>query len=323
MIRVVLLFLTLIIATPAHALVSAGVDPLTISVSPRYPKPFDTITIRLQSSLLDLLSSTITIRVNDVVVADGLSERTATAVVGGTGEETVIVAEVVAEGQTFTKELRLRPADLALIVESSSTAHPFYKGATLPAAEAPVRLLAFADFRNSAGAQIPPESLVYTWRLGERVLQDQSGAGKSVLQATAPLRYRDARVLVTVSDPVTGFSAESGVTVTPADPLVRVYRNDPLLGVRYEEAVSGAISLKGEEETFRAVPYYFSGAPVFLWTINSVEQGTAPDITLRATGGAGSATVAASVRDASAFSSAVQNLTVQFGASRPTGIFGF
>jgi hypothetical protein len=93
--------------------------------------------------------------------------------------------------------------------------------------------------------------------------------------------------------------------------------------VRYEEAVSGAVSLKGEEETFRAVPYYFSGAPVFSWTINSVEQGAAPDITLRATGGAGSATVAASVRDASTFSSAVQNLTVRFGASRETGIFGF
>lgn len=317
------LVFALLIGVPAHALVPTNVEPFSIKISPRYPKPYETISITLQSSVLDLLSTEATISADGETLAEGLSVRSATVKMGGLGQETVLEVVVKTSEQTFTKKLTLRPADVALVLEANSTAHPFYQGGRLPVSEGPLRLLAFADFRDSSGALIPTNKLVYSWRVGERVLDTQSGAGKSVLLATAPLRYRDARITVTVTDPTTGVSAEGGITITPSDPVLRVYRNDPLLGIRYEEALFGALTLKGEEETFRAIPYYFDGAPLFSWTINSVEQGTAPDITLRATGGAGSASVNASARDTTAFASASQGLTVRFGDSRPTGIFGF
>ena len=71
------------------------------------------------------------------------------------------------------------------------------------------KTVALADFQSAPGTRLPASSLVYTWRLGNRVLTDSSGIGKSTLLATAPVRYRNADITVTVTSPDNSLVGEA------------------------------------------------------------------------------------------------------------------
>lgn len=316
-----ILALSILLALPVSAQQLPGVDALTLQTLPQYPRPYDTITITPHSTLVNLAASSMSISVNGSVVS---TTRSATIRLGGPGSATAIRVVVTApNGEVYTDELTIRPAEVSLIVEANSTTHPLYEGAALPAAEGRVRLIALPDFRSSPGARIPTSSLVYTWRLGSRILEDSSGIGRSTLIATAPVRYRDAIVTLTVATPDGSVSAETRVTVSPTDSLVRIYRYDPLLGPWYSGALFGSLTLSGSEDTFRAVPYFFSSAPTIAWSIDGVERRRGPDLTVRTEDNArGVAAVGVSATGASATERAAQALSVRFGSERQ-GIFGF
>ena len=244
--------------------------------------------------------------------------------VGGPGSLTTIRVTAVVEGTTYSRELRVRPSEVSLIVEPLTSSHPFYLGGTGVASEGTLRLIAVPDLRNSAGTRIDPDTLVYTWRLGDRILTEHSGIGKSYLSATAPVRYRDTQVSVIVTTPDSSSVGRAEVLVSPIDPIVRVYRNDPLLGPLFGTALTGTAALAGDEQTFRAVPYHFAGTPAVTWLVNGAESGGDDDITLRATGsGGGVASLVARVRQAATFAFAESRLQVTFGNERGgLGIFG-
>ncbi|MDB5264977.1 MAG: seg [Parcubacteria group bacterium] len=323
--RLSLLVLALLIfgALPIHAQ-EIGADPLTVSISPQYPKPFDTITVTPGSTLLDLPSSSVTISANGSVVQKGSGTQAAAVRVGAAGTRTTILVTVITpDGQSHAKQVTIRPADVSLILEPSSTVPPFYKGASLVASEGRVRIVAIPDIRNDANVRLSPSSLVYMWRLGDQILQSSSGIGKSVLSATAPVRYRDTVVTVTVSTVDSSIVAEQSVVVAPADPVVRIYRNDPLLGPLFGAALSGTYSMADTETTFRAVPYFFGAPPNIAWTVGGSMSGEDKDLTVRATGnGAGTSAVSVSAKHPDFHQTAQGGFSVKFGASKGLGIFG-
>lgn len=301
-----------------------GTQALTLSLNPAYPRPYQTVTVVPQSSLIDLSASTVTVTANGTTVYEGSGAEAAYVTVGAPGTATTVNVRAVTGGQTYTATATIRPADVALIVEPSSTTHPFYAGGSLVAAEGRVRLIALPDLRTANGAVIAPSNLIYTWRNGEQVLQAASGIGKSVLTASAPVKHRDARITVTVTTQDRSIVAETSTFISPADPLVRLYRNDPLLGPRYDTALPGALSLAGDEETFRAVPYYFSETPAIAWQVNGAPSDTDQDITVRATGsGAGTAALSATARSSAGFQTGETSMRVSFGEGGGLGIFGF
>ncbi len=312
-----LLAVLLLIPAGAQAQLPTTVG-LELNLSPARPRPYDTVTINVASSLVNLPASLVTISVDGVPVGEG--DRTATVKMGGPGTSTVVRATAEFDGKTYTAQKTIMPAEVALIMEPDSTTRPFYPGASLVPAKGRVRLVALADFRSAPGTRIPSSELIYTWKIGNKTLTDQSGAGKSVLIATAPLRYRDADVSVSVATRSQSQVAQDSVTVAPIDPFVRIYRNDPLSGTWFANALSGAFTLTGEEETFVAVPYFFSGQPSFEWILNGNPSGAGEDVTVRASGNAGSAVLG--VAALSGESQARSSLTVRFGAARQ-GIFGF
>lgn len=315
----VLIFSALVWASP----VGAQVSPVDITINPSYPRPYQTVAVTIQSSLLELSASTVVVSVNGSVVERGTGVVTAYVRVGGAGERTTISVSVTSNGQTYTKQLVIRPADVSLVIEPSSTTHPFYLGSGLVASEGSVRLVAVSDIRTSAGALVPASSLVYVWRMGDQILESSSGIGRSVLSATAPVRYRDADISVTVSTQDSSVVAQAQTTVAPVDPFIRIYRNDPLLGPLFDTAYAGSVTMLDVEETFRMVPYHFATRPLVSWAVNSVAGGGDDDITVRATGnGAGSAQLSAQATRTQNLQSANTSLTVRFGEFKPLGIFG-
>jgi len=305
----------------AHAQLG-GTDPLTISIDPDYPRPYQIVTVTPQSSLIDLAASTVTISANGTVVQKGTGGESASVAVGGPGTVTTITVTAVNNGQTYTKSLSIRPADVALVVEPTSTTHPFYEGGALIGSEGKLRIVAIPDLRTSSGAQISPANLVYTWKNGDQVLEGSSGIGKSILTATAPIRYRDTTITVTVSSQDSSVVGQASVLISPQDPLLRIYENDPLLGPRYDTALSNSITLTDSEATYRAVPYFFTSAPSLTWQVNGTPSQTGQDITVRPSGnGKGTAQLGVSASSGSLGQSANSALSVTFGQSS-SGIFG-
>lgn len=300
------------------------VDPLTITLSPQNPRPYETVTVTVNSTTVDLLSSSVRVSVNGNVAADGTGVVSVPVTVGGPGQTTTISVRVVSGGQTFTKDLTFQPADVSLIVDPVSTTHPFYEGASLPAASGRVRVIALPDLRTSAGTRMAPQNLSYTWKLGDQILTAESGIGRSVLVATAPVRYRDAQISVTVTSPDNpNMVAQAATVVSPVDPVVRVYRTDPLLGPLFNIALSGTYTLSASEESFRGVPYFFASAPSLSWSVNGQVSSSARDITLRPTGsGAGNASLSLSAQGTGAGQTASQQFSIRFG-QKSTNLFGF
>lgn len=306
-------------ASPAFAQL-ASTEPLTISISPQYPRPHDQVTVTVGSNLVNLAASAISISVNGETVSEG--SRTALVRIGGAGETTTIRATATTNGQTYTAVRTIRPSEVSLVVEPATSAHLLYEGGKLVAPEARVRIVALADLRTSTGARIPSAQLAYTWKLGDKVLNQQSGLGKSVLDATAPVRYRDAQVSVTVATQDNSQSARSSVYVSPATPLVRLYRMDPLSGIDFAHALSDTYTLSGSEESFLAVPYFFKGTPSVEWTLNGNVSSRENTITVRTTGNqTGTALVSAKASD-NAFETGEARFTLQFG-NQNTNFFGF
>lgn len=300
---------------------SFGVAPISIDTYPQYPRPYDTITVTPGSTLLNLSASEVTISANGAIIEQGSGARSASVVLGGPGSSMTIRVTASQGGSSESAEVIIRPADVSLVLEPLTTGAPFFKGGLLVAPQSEVRLIALADFRTSSGTRISPSALSYTWRVGNRILLEESGIGRSTLIASAPVRYRNADVSVTVSttdDAITGYASSE---VVPATPKVFAYRIDPLLGIDLAHALSGTIPLLGDEDSFSVVPYYFREEPSLVWTINGVEAGADSSLTVRTRNdGAARATigVTATGLDGEAGSS---SFTASFSGSR--GTFGF
>lgn len=305
----------------AHAQLTST-DPITLDLNPQYPAPYQLVSITPESSSIDLSASTVTVSVNGKVVQKGSGQESASIPVGGPGSVTNVTVTAVTNGTTYSARISIRPADVALIVEPVSTTHPFYEGGALLGSQGSMRIIAMPDLRTSSGVQIPPANLEYVWKNGDQILESSSGIGKSVLFASAPVRYRNTTLTVTVSTPDQSVVGQSSVFIAPSDPLVRIYENDPLLGPRYETALSSAVTLTGNEATYRAVPYFFTTAPTITWSLNGKTSQTGRDITVRpAGGGKGTALLGASASTGALGQSASSNLSVTFGQGSG-GLFG-
>ena len=298
-------------------------DPFTISVSPQYPAPYQSITLTPASTVFDIASAKITATVNGKTFYSGTGGTGIQLQLSGPGTVTSVAVTATAAGKSYSKKLSLRPADVAVVVEPVSTTHPFYEGAGLVSSEGRVHIVAIPDFRTSTGKMVDPSTLTYNWSLGDQVLDSASGIGQSVLDATAPQMYRDANISVTVTSPDGSMVAQGQATISPVDPYVRIYRDDPLLGALYDVAISNSYTMTGTEDTYLGVPYYFSNTPTLDWTVNGSESGTDPDITVRSTGnGTGTAILAFTATDSGATLTANTTVSVLFGQSKSTGIFG-
>lgn len=310
---------SLIGALPAYAQ-TATVQPLTLTISPDTPQPYETVTVTPDSTLFDPATARFTISVNGTVVASG-GVQSVPVTVAGPGESTTITAKAVVGSDTYTKQVVIRPSDVALVVEPISSTHPFYLGGSLTAPEGRVRIIAIPDLRTSPNARINAASLIYTWKWGDQVLAAQSGVGRSVLTATAPVRYRDAQISVSVSNQEQTLVAAAATVISPVDPIVRIYHADPLMGPDFDHALAGSFAMNGEEDAFRGVAYFFGSAPSLSWAINSQPASSDSEVTVRTTGtGQGTATLSLSANDSTQTGSA--GLSVRFG-SKKSNIFGF
>ncbi len=302
-----------------------GVPPLSFSVNPTLPAPYGAAVITTTSTVLDLSVSTMVASVNGVKTYEG-NVQPFSVTLGAPGAKTNVSVVVTSGAKKYTQSLSFLAGDVALVVEPRSSAPPLYPGKPLVPSSGSVRVVAVTDFRTAAGVSIAPSSLSYTWTIDDAVFQNSSGLGKDSVVATVPLQYRSRAVSVVVKTADGTQVGGKTVRISGNAPSVRMYENDPLLGTRFERALSGTFSLAGSEVSFFGVPYSFGsegGPPSMSWLLNGSAAQSGHTLTLRPQGaGQGTASVSFSASKAATSENATAGLIISFGKSSGGGLFG-
>ncbi len=298
--------------------------PFTISVSPQNLAPYSSASISVLSTSLDLPNATMTVSVDGAKTYTGNVQPVAVPL-GGSGSRTTVKVTLTTNGQPYTASVVLVPQDVALVAEPVSSAPALYPGKPLVPLEGATRVVAVANLRTASGKPIDPAALAYTWTVDGTVEGNASGIGKEAILVASPLEYRSRDISVSVSSQDGTLGGGAALSLTPQEPTVRIYGEDPLLGILFDHAFTGTAALTGSEASLFGAAYSFptsGGAPSLTWYLNGATAQTGSTLTLRPTGsGQGSAGVSLSAT-AGTYANANASLTLTFGAQPSTNLFG-
>jgi hypothetical protein len=304
-------------------------NPLILEMTPSAPGPNEEVSVRAQSFSLDLNRATITWRVNGTLAAQGIGATDISFTTGEIGSATTVSVTATESGATYTTSLTVRPTAVDLLWQASSYTPPFYRGKALPSSESVIRVIATPQIVVS-GRRIPAGELVYTWKIGNRIIERGASTGKNIIEIEGPHIFETYAVRVSVETLDGSVTALGSANIRAVQPQIVFYENDPLLGIRYERALPDTFELTNDEVRITAHPYYFTGANrtdggehTFTWTIDGRDVANPladqSSIILRQTGGAGTATVALMIQNVTEIlQRARETLTVTFsGMQQP------
>lgn len=325
-----LIILAFILLSPCTTLAQsldslAGSDePFTISINPRYPAPYSQATVSLLSSTLDLTNAAMDVSAGGKRIYQG-SVKPFSVALGKTGSATSVTITITVAGAAYPQSFIIQPQDVSLIAEPNASAPALYPGKPLVPLEGNTRVVAIANMRDISGKIIPAASLSYAWTVDGTQIANASGIGKESIIVASPLQYRDRSVSVVVKSQNGSLVGGASLSFSPAEPLLRVYKNDPLLGILFDHALSGTYAITDTEATLYGVPYSFpllSGAPRIQWFLNGNPAQTGDSITLRPSGeGGGSASLSISA-SAGTGANAITDLLLSFGKEKSFNFFG-
>lgn len=307
---------------------NASLRTFSIVANPTYPTPYSSFKLSIKSYSFDISNAVFTVTVNGIRTAQGTGAIPVPIKTAGSGAIMNIKVSVIANGKLYKKTLTIRPAGVAVVVEPLTTTPPLYPGMPITPSSGKIRVVAIPNFRSSNGKPISPQKLSYTWRIGNQTLSTSSGIGRSVVIVSAPPPFRNTNLSVTVQAQDYPEAAAGNITLIPSIPTVRIYKDDPLMGVLYDHALFGKQTLVGAEASFVAEPFGFStsnGLPDLVWYLNDTKAQTGNLVTLRPKGvGKGVATLSVSATKESAYESASDAITLKFGKAARVGlgIFG-
>lgn len=296
----------------------------SVTVSPQFPAPNGSATLSFLSSTFNLANATLAVTVAGKKIYQG-SVQPVPIAVGKTGSVTNVSVTLTASGANYSQTVSLQPQDVSLVAEPVSSAPPLYAGKPHIPTEGSVRVIAVANLKSVSGRALDPSTLSYAWKVDNTEIANSSGIGKTALMVASPLQYRrrDVSVIVTSSDG--SLIGGDSLSLSPEDPLVRIYANDPLLGIVFSQALSGQFAVGDTETSLYAAPFSFSttlGAPFIQWFLNGDAAQTGRTITLRPTGagqGNASLSLTASLGDNV---KATASLPLIFGSTPDTNFFG-
>lgn len=305
-----------------------GGEELSVTLTPERPGAFQTVTVEVESSLVDLSRSTVRWFRNGKVIQAGTGEKRFTFRTDALGSVTNLgISAETLDGRIFNKDIAVRPAEVTLLWQSSSYTPPFYKGKALFPFQGTVTVAAIPFFVNEAGERFDARELVYTWKEDGTVIGDASGYGNSLFAFRGAVPMREKTITVEVATQDNALLAAAEIIVPPVAPRLLLYENHPLYGIRFERAQTSPFSLEGDEVRLSAVPYFFeilsraSRDIAYDWQANfqPLPSEKSPDITLRRVSErSGTATVSLEARhEKQSFQGDRAQLTINF-SERPS-----
>jgi len=296
-------------------------DSIIVSFSPENPAPntFVEANISLLPGTGAISEFNVEWKLNGKVVKDGRGEARYSFRTGKLGTATEIIITLSENGESISKTISLKPASVVLVGESDGTVPPFYKGKTLFSYHGSTRIAAIPFFVGADGKRISPKSLVYTWRIADRVPEGSSGVGRDTFTFYAKTPFRPTEIEVETATADGNVVAKNIFTAEARPANLALYEENPLYGVLWNKALSASVALSSPEMRINAEPFFFNKNDErllnFKWTMNSNRIGSQTDksITLRKENAAGEAFVDVEVTNPKAmFQFGEAKTTIQF-----------
>jgi hypothetical protein len=240
-------------ASPALAL---SPESIFVDVVPEHPAPNEETTISLRSFSANLDIVSISWLVNGRPMISGIGKKSFSVTAGAVGTNTTVTANIfLPEGQ-ITKTVVLRPATTTLLWQATdSYTPPFYKGRAIPTPGSSIKVVAMPEAGGS-------KNMTYSWEKDYSAIPEASGYGKSHYTYTHDIFDNMNTVTVETLSVDQKFASSARVTVVPKDPEILFYRDDPEMGIIWEDTFSNYEFITGPVVVV-AAPYFIS--PKDLW----------------------------------------------------------
>jgi len=244
---------------------------LNITFMPSYPLPGSRVSAGINTYSFDMNRARYVWQIDGKTVSDG-NERYVSFDAPAFGKEKEIsVFATAADGGKYVQTVTMRGNDVDLLWESLSSAPAWYRGKVLPVPDSMVKVIA-VPYLFSGGALLKSSDLTYEWSLNGKKRLTESGVGRDFFVFFVN-GYDESLINLTVSnsanDTVVGkvfnFKVENN------KPKVLFYEDNPLEGIKYNQALSENFLLTQGEAGIRAEPFYFSGPEKlsYEWIMNS------------------------------------------------------
>ncbi|MEK7480409.1 MAG: hypothetical protein AAB665_03945 [Patescibacteria group bacterium] len=295
-----------------------GAD-ITLSISPLYPSPNTNVHMEARSTSVDLDALDILWYKNGEKIGDGAGVKEIDIVAGALGSEMTIEAVASEDGfEVASAQARIVPTEIDLLFESDSYVPPFYEGRAVPSAGTLLRLEAIPRFKRPNGSFVATNDIIFTWKRGGSVISSASGRGRATVSLESPGLFGSDLISVEARTPDGKFSGSASARVTPTEPRLLLYKDHPLFGVMYHQALApqftGLVAqnfIPETEMSFAAVPYFAGavdandGRLIYAWRINGNDIANDPSrpsqITINAERSSGNALIELALSHATNF----------------------
>jgi hypothetical protein len=225
---------------------------ITLILFPAIPGPNQQVMATLESSTLDLDTSTISWSVNGTIMKKALGEKRFSFSTGALGSRLLVTATINSTNGTFSKSEVINVGSVDLLWQGGGYTAPFYKGKAMWGNQTPLSLLAIPSVGRAAS------SLIYKWSVNGKVLANSSGVGKNSLTIADSILGLARTVKVDVLRDQDTVLATASLSLTPSSPNVLVYELNPLYGYLFQDEISDTYKMREKEVTFAAFPFFFS-----------------------------------------------------------------
>ncbi len=250
-----------------------GSDVIAV-ITPEIPGPNTKTTIKLTSYAIDLNSASITWKVAGKTVLSQTGAISYSFTTGASGSNTVVEVVVTFNGSTLVKTISVTPTAIDLIWEAvDSYVPPFYRGKALPSSEAVIKVVGVPDIKVGS-TKLDANDLTFTWERNFSALPLFSGFAKNSLIFKTSYLNSIETISLKVNAVGGSSSAEKSTTIRTGSPLVLFYEYGPLSGTNYRYDLAQYFSLRKDETTIVAEPYFFSPKSAvsadlkYEWSIN-------------------------------------------------------
>ncbi len=255
---------------------------INVELIPSNPKPNEFVSASITSYSTDINSAKITWSLNGKTQKSGVGEKSLIFNSGDVGTTNILYISVkTKDGEIVEKSITISPVSIDLIWQNESFVPPFYKGKALYSHQNKITFIALPHIFNN-GKEESPKNLIYTWKKNGSVVESASGYGKNTYTSEGSVISRALSIEVTVTSPSTNASGYAHTVVTPIEPSIVFYKKDPLYGIEFQKALSGAINIENASEiNILAIPFFFgvtdkkSNDLTYIWSINGSEVANA------------------------------------------------
>lgn len=296
---------------------------ISINSSPAYPKPGDSVGVRLSSYSLDLDKVFVVWSVDGEQLASGIGKKVFSFNINETNKRYQVSASIdLVGGGSILKEVFVTASAVDLLWEATdSYVPPFYRGKALVAREGGFRVVAIPTLSTLRGP-VSPSNLKYQWKKDGNNQVSASGFGKNSLEFRNSYIDTSNQVEVEVTDIENTVKMGGKITLVGlARPKIILYPKDPVLGTLLNRTIGDGYQLGNEPETIVAAPYYFSPKNLddnnlrFSWAAGgrTIQPTTKNEITVVAPSGGGGTDIRVVVENAkSLFQTLEKRINVKF-----------